>query len=113
MTVDEYLAAAPEPQRSTLETVRHRLQALLPGAEETISYGAPAFKVGGTAVAGFAHFGGHCSYLPHSGETLTTVADHLDGYRWSKGTLQFPIDEPLPEDLLGRLVEARLAELDR
>lgn len=81
MTVDEYLAAAPEPQRITLEAVRHRLRALLPGAEETISYCVPAFEVGGKAVAGFAYFTGHCSYLPHSGHTLTRLAAELAGYR--------------------------------
>lgn len=112
MTVDEYLAAAPEPQRGTLETVRERLRALLPDAEEGISYGVPAFKVGGKAVAGFAQFARHCSYFPHSGETLTTMSDQLQGYDWSKGTLKFAIDEPLPTDLLRRLVETRLAELD-
>jgi uncharacterized protein YdhG (YjbR/CyaY superfamily) len=113
MTVDEYLAAAPEPQRSTLEMVRHRLRALLPEAEETISYGVPAFKFGGKAVAGFAYFTGHCSYFPHSGVTLATLAAELDDYRWSKGTLKFPVDDPLPEALLRRLVVTRLAELDR
>jgi uncharacterized protein YdhG (YjbR/CyaY superfamily) len=113
MTVDEYLQAAPEPQRDTLEKVRTRLRNLLPEAEETISYGVPAFKVGGKAVAGFAYFTGHCSHFPHSEETLTTLADQLAGYRWSKGTLRFPVDEPLPEDLLRRLVDTRLAELER
>ena len=64
-------------------------------------------------VAGYASFTRHCSYFPHSGAVLTELADDLEGYRWSKGTLQFPIDEPLPEPLVRRLVEARLAELDR
>lgn len=111
MTVDEYLAAAPEPQRSTLAQLRSDLREILPEAEEEMSYGVPAFKVGGKAVAGYAHYQKHCSYFPHSGSVLAEIADDLDGYSWSKGSLKFPIDRPLPRELVNRLVEARLAQL--
>ena len=111
MTVDEYLDAAPEPHRSTLVELRETLQALLPDATETISYNMPAFKVAGKAVAGYAHFKRHCSYFPHSGSVLDQVGDQLDGYDWDGGTLRFPIDEPLPEPLVRRLVEVRLNQL--
>ena len=110
-SVDEYLQAAPEPQQTTLEALRATLRELLPEAEEALSYGVPAFKVGGKAIAGYAYFKKHCSYFPHSGSVLEEVADELADYRWSKGTLQFPIDAPLPEALVGRLVEVRLAQL--
>jgi uncharacterized protein YdhG (YjbR/CyaY superfamily) len=111
MTVDEYLQAAPEPHRTTLTALRATLQEILPQAEETISYGMPAFKVEGKAVAGYAHFKNHCSYFPHSSGVLTGLGDDLEGYRWSKGTLQFPPDRPLPASLVRRLVETRLGEL--
>ncbi len=110
-TVDEYLDNAPEPHVSTLRRLRAVLRDFLPDAEETISYGVPAFKVAGKAVAGFAYFKNHCSYFPHSGSVLPELSDELADYRWSRGTLQFPIDQPLPESLVRRLVEVRLEQL--
>jgi uncharacterized protein YdhG (YjbR/CyaY superfamily) len=109
--VDTYLDEAPEPQRTTLMALRSALADLLPDAEEGLSYGMPAFLVDGKAVAGYAWAKRHCSYYPHSGAVLTELADELDGYDWSKGTLRFPTDEPLPRDLVARLVEAKLAHL--
>lgn len=111
MTVDEYLESAPEPHRTTLRSIRETLRLLLPDAVETISYNMPAFKVAGKAVAGYAHFKRHCSYFPHSGSVIPELADQLDGYDWDKGTLRFPVDAPLPEDLVRRLVEVRLDQL--
>lgn len=111
MTVDEYLAGAPEPHRTTLQSLRATLRTILPNAEEALSYGVPAFKIDGVAVAGYAFFSRHCSYFPHSGSVLEQFGDELEGFDWSKGTLKFPVDEPLPEKLVGRLVEARLREV--
>ncbi len=111
MDVEEYLAAVPEPQRRTLSVVRERLRALLPDAQEALSYGVPAFKVDGVAVAGYAPAKRHCSYFPMSGAVLAALADRLTGYDWGKGTLRFPIDEPLPADLIEALVAARLREI--
>jgi uncharacterized protein YdhG (YjbR/CyaY superfamily) len=111
MTVDEYLAEAPEPHKSTLVELRETLRRLLPEGEEGLSYGVPAFKVGGKAVAGYAYFKNHCSYFPHSGSVLPEMGDELIGYEWSKGTLHFPTDEPLPPHLVRRLVEVRLEQL--
>lgn len=113
MTVDEYLNAVPEPQRTTLGSVREMLSRILPDGEEGISYGVPAVRVGGTAVAGYAYAKKHCSYFPHSGSVLDKVDPAmLEGYDWAKGTLRFPIDQPPEEDLLRRLVELRLGMLD-
>lgn len=112
MTVDEYLEGAPEPQRSTLLQLRNVLREILPDATETISYGMPAFKIRGKAVAGFAYFKKHCSYFPHSGSVLPKLAPDLETYEWSKGTLRFPIGEPLPRPLTQRLVDLRLEELE-
>ncbi len=114
MTVDEYLDAAPEPQQTTLREVRAMLEALLPDAEQALSYGVPAFTVDGVAVAGYAHAKRHCSYYPHSGSVLAEIEPELlDGYDWARGTLRFPVDRPPDERLLRRLVEVRLALLDR
>lgn len=105
---DDYFSRQPEPQRSTLITVAQSLRRILPGAEACISYAMPAFKVDGTAVAGFAGFTKHCSYYPHSGATLPRLAADLDGYDWDAGTLRFPLDAPLPSPLLRKLVATRL-----
>lgn len=107
MTVDEYLDGAPEPHRSTLRNLRATLREVLPVASEGMSYGVPAFLIEGKAVAGYAYSKNHCSYFPHSGSILPAMAAELTSYSWSKGTLRFPIDQPLPQALVARLVEAR------
>jgi uncharacterized protein YdhG (YjbR/CyaY superfamily) len=109
--VDDYLAAVPEPGRSTLQRLRDRLHVLLPSAEEGISYGAPAFKMNGKAIAGFAASKGHLTYFPHSGSVLATMPEALTGYTYAKGSLRFGLTDDLPDDLLAALVEARKAEL--
>lgn len=109
MTVDEYLAGAPEPQHSTLDALRATLRDVIPEAVEGMSYGVPGFLVDGRPVAGYAFAKKHCSYFPHSGAVLESLAEHLTGYDWSKGTLRFAIGEPLPRDLVELLVKAKLA----
>ncbi|UDY37261.1 DUF1801 domain-containing protein [Dermatobacter hominis] len=109
--VDEYLAGVPEPQRSTLAALRTTLRRVLPGAEECIKYGMPAFALDGQGVAGFASAKHHCGYFPFSSTVLTTAGDAVDGYRTSKGGLQFPVDRPLPVGLVRTLVKLRIAEL--
>ena len=109
--VDAYLATVDEPKRSTLEAVRRSIRTVVPDAEECISYGMPAFRVDGKVVAGFAAFKNHLAYLPHSGSVLDTLADELAGYERTSGSLHFAIDTPLPDALVGRLVEAKLNEL--
>lgn len=107
--IDEYLAGVPEPQLSTLLTVRERLRALMPDAVEAIAYGVPAFVENGSRVAGYASAKKHCSYFPMSGTVLEQI--DLGDLDWSKGTLRFPVDEPLSEALLTELVRVRRAEI--
>jgi len=110
--VDAYLAELDEPKRGTLDALRRSIRAVVPDAEEGISYGVPAFRVDGKVVAGFAAFKNHLAYLPHSGVVLTGLADRLSGYERTKGSLHFGVDVPLPDDLVRSLVEAKLALLD-
>ena len=110
--IDAHLAKLPQPQQDTLAALRLTLRELLPDAEECISYNMPCFKVGGVAVAGFDGFRNHCSFFPHSGN----VVEQVSGIpAWcvasSKGTLQFPVDRPLPKTVVRKLVQARLAEI--
>lgn len=106
--VDAYLARLPEPKRATLEALRQSILAVVPDAEQCICYGVPAFRVDGEVVAGFAAFTKHLAYLPHSGQVLTDLAPHMVGYERTTGSLHFPVDEPLPEELVRELVSARL-----
>ena len=110
--IDSHLARFDPPQRDTLVALRDTLRELLPDAEECISYNMPCFKVGGVAVAGFDGFKQHCSYFPHSGNVVGQVTGIP---AWctvaSTGTLQFPVDRPLPKTLVRRLVRARLREI--
>lgn len=110
--VDAYLAAQPEPHRSTLQAVRDTLHRLVPGLTEGMSYGAPAFLLDGRRLAGLVGYARHLSYLPHSGSVIGALGGELAGYSTSKGALKFAVDEPLPEAIVQKLLDARRAELD-
>lgn len=109
--VDAYLADLDEPKRTALEALRQAILGVIPEAEECISYGMPAFRLDGKVVAGFAAFKDHLSYLPHSGSVLGEVGDEAAGYVGTKGSLHFPVDQPLPAALVKRLIEVRLSQL--
>lgn len=110
--IDDYLEDLDEPKRSTLEHLRATILRLVPGAEQGLSYGVPAFKVDGRVIAGFSAAKHHLSYLPHSGTVLSRLdpAD-LVGLEASKGALRFPIDAPLSDDLVAKLIAARSTEV--
>jgi len=109
--VDDYLARAPEPQRTTLVAMRSTIAGLVPDAEQGIAYGVACFKVDGKGVAGLGFYADHCSYFPMSGSITSELAAELEGYTTAKGSIQFPSDEPLPADLVARLIEARRREI--
>ena len=108
--VDAYIDALDEPKRSTLRELRLEILEVLPGAEQVISYGCPAFKVRGKTVAGFAAFKNHLSYLPFSGSVFNELTDALSGYSYSAGALRFPVDQPLPRELVARLIAVRMRQ---
>jgi uncharacterized protein YdhG (YjbR/CyaY superfamily) len=109
-TIDAYLAELDPIKRATLQTVRDRIRAVIPDAEECISYGMPAFRLDGKVLAGFGAFARHLSFFPHSGRVLPVLADKLTDYDWSTGTLRFAIDEPLSSELVAELVRVRRAQ---
>jgi len=111
--VDEYLRGIDEPKRSTLEALRATILEIVPDAEQAISYHAPAFRVDGKVVAGFAAFKEHLSYLPFSGSVLPQLAGELAGYTMTKSALHFAVDEPLPRPLVEKLIATRVAEVAR
>jgi uncharacterized protein YdhG (YjbR/CyaY superfamily) len=108
--IDAYLAGLEEPKRSTLADLRQTLVRIMPEAEQGISYGMPAFRLSGKVIAGFAAFKNHLSYFPHSGSVLPALVDEVAPYATSNGTLQFPVDTPLPASLVEKLVAARLSQ---
>lgn len=109
--VEAHLAALPQPQQDTLRVVRAHLRTVLPDAEEGIKYNMPSFIVDGLAVASYEGFKRHCSFFPCSGSTLAAIGPLKGGTPAGKGTLQFPIDQPLPLATVRKLVKARLAEM--
>jgi uncharacterized protein YdhG (YjbR/CyaY superfamily) len=109
--IDAYLAGLAEPKRSSLAELRRCIRDVIPEAEECLSYGMPAFRVEGKVVAGFAAFKNHLSYVPHSGSVLSALADEVAGYVRTKGSLHFPIDAPLPQELVSLLVRTKMNEL--
>jgi uncharacterized protein YdhG (YjbR/CyaY superfamily) len=109
-TIDEYLAGVSGEQRAALDQLRSLLRALLPKAEECISYGLPAFRLDGSVVAGFAATKKGCSYYPFSGRTLKTLADELQGYTMTAGALHFAAAKQLPRGLVRKLLKTRIAE---
>src|SRR5271167_1572613 len=96
--IDEYLAAVPEPARATLEKVRASVQSAAAEATEAISYGMPTFKYKGNLVA-FAAFSKHCSFFPMSYAVIKEFQKELKPFDVVKGTIHFPLNNPLPAAL--------------
>jgi uncharacterized protein YdhG (YjbR/CyaY superfamily) len=112
-TVDEYLAAVPEPARSSLKEVRAAIRAAAPAeTTEIISYGMPMYKYKGTLI-GFAAYPKHCSLFLATLSLLKLFKDELSRYEILKGTIRFPTDKPLPASLMKKIVKARAAQNDQ
>src|SRR6476469_8856826 len=102
-TVDEYIAAQPLLVQTRLGELRAAVLAAMPEANQVISYGIPSLTARGTMVSiGAAKR--HCALY---GAALDAYPDELKAYSTSKGTVRFPLDQPIPQDLVRRLVEAR------
>jgi uncharacterized protein YdhG (YjbR/CyaY superfamily) len=109
-TIDEYLKSLPADRRKSLKTLRANIRAIIPDAEECISYRMPAYRLDGVVVAGFLATKDGCSYYPFSGSTLRTLARDLIGYNQTKGALHFSCEKPLPIVLLRKLIKTRIAQ---
>ena len=103
-TVDEYIAAAPKPIRPKLVQLRNVIKAVAPKAEERISYGMPFYKYH-RALAGFAAYKNHIGLYG----ALTKEQRHaFRNYETAKGSIRFPLDEPLPITLIKKLIKDRV-----
>ena len=108
-TVDEYIAAFPEDVREILEKIRQTIREAAPGAEETISYQMPTFKQNGSYVVYFGAFKKHLGLYP-TPDGIEAFKDELAPYKNAKGSVQFPLDKPMPYDLISRIVKYRVKE---
>lgn len=107
---DAYLAGLPADQRACLDMLRAMIAAYLPEATQCMSYAMPGFKLG-KMVAGYAAFKQHCGYYPHSGGIVSQMADRLKPWKTSKSGVLFTPADPLPRDIVYRLIDLRLAEI--
>jgi len=108
-TIDEYLALVSDDKRAALQALREIIRAAAPDAQECISYKMPAFRQNGMLV-GFAAAKNHCALYAWNGTAVGLFADELRGYDTSKGTIRFTPEKPLPETLVRRLVEMKVAQ---
>jgi uncharacterized protein YdhG (YjbR/CyaY superfamily) len=107
-TIDEYIANYPKNVKIILKGLRQAIKEAAPDAEETISYQMPAFTQNGILVW-FAAFKSHISFFPKV-SAIEVFKEKLSPYQTSKGTIQFPIDEPIPLDLVKEIVKFRVKE---
>jgi uncharacterized protein YdhG (YjbR/CyaY superfamily) len=110
-SVDAYIDGHPPAVRRPLQAMRALLCKALPGAEEAISYGMPAFKLDGRVVVYFAGWKRHTALYPGGNGAIAAFADELAGYATSKGAVRFPLDAPLPGELIARIAKYRAAEV--
>jgi uncharacterized protein YdhG (YjbR/CyaY superfamily) len=106
-TIDDYLAGVDDDKRAALERLRKTIKAIIPRAEECISYQMPAFRLDGRVLVWFGAGANHCAFYP--GGLVTDFEQELGDYEISKGTIRFQPDRPLPAALVRKLIKARIA----
>jgi uncharacterized protein YdhG (YjbR/CyaY superfamily) len=110
--VDAYLEALPPKQRDTLQHLREQIRRVMPEAEETISYGMPAFNRRGKFFVSYAGWKRHCSLYPMTDSFRAEHAAELEGFRGTKGSVHFTPERPLPDEVIAELIRARLADVE-
>ena len=110
-SVDDYMASLPDDRRSVMEELRTTIRAAAPDATEAISYNMPAFRHQGRFLVSYESFKRHYSLFPWSDGMLEELGEALKPYAVGKGTIRFPADEPIPLELVTRIVEIRNREV--
>jgi uncharacterized protein YdhG (YjbR/CyaY superfamily) len=108
--VDEHIAGSSPAARPLLEELRAIIRVAAPEATERISYGIPTFDLAGQHLVHFAGYAKHVGFYP-TGSGIEAFKEELATYVTGKGTVQFPLDRPLPADLVRRIVEHRVREV--
>jgi uncharacterized protein YdhG (YjbR/CyaY superfamily) len=106
-SVDDYLAAQPEKTRRALKSVRSVIRKALPRSEEVISYQIPAYKIHGRVALYFAGWAEHYSIYPAGQRLPEQILKELAPYEMSKGTIRFPLSEPVPTNLIAKIAKFR------
>ena len=107
-TVDEYISAFPKDVQQILQSVRSAIRKAAPHAEETINYQMPTFKLNGNLVH-FAGYKNHIGFYP-APSGIQEFSKELSVYKGAKGSVQFPLSEPMPLTLIGKIVKFRVTE---
>jgi uncharacterized protein YdhG (YjbR/CyaY superfamily) len=110
-SIDEYIASQPSDVQAALKRVRTAIRKALPKAAEVISYNIPAYKIDGGRVLYFAGWKRHYSLYPAGARLVAAFQDELANYTVSKGTIRFPLDEPVPVRLIARIAKFRAEEI--
>ena len=110
--VQQYIDKQKSPQKEILKQVRIIIQNSAPLADEAMSYGVPAFKLNGHLLVAYAAFKQHVGLYPEP-ETIIKFEKELKNYTTSKGTIQFRVDQPMPFDLIEKIVEYRYNKLSK
>jgi len=108
-TVDEYISTFPKDIRVVLENLRQAIKKVAPGATETIAYGIPTFKLHGKNLVHFGGYKTHIGFYP-APRSIEAFKKELAGYEGSKGTIKFPLGQPLPLALITKIVKFRIIE---
>jgi len=109
-SLDEYIAAQPEDMQKALKRVRAVIRKALPCAQEVISYNMPTYKLGDARVLQFAGWAGYFSLYGATSRVVAAFKDNLSRYEVNKGTIRFPLSEPVPERLIERIAKFRAGE---
>ena len=112
-SVTDYIASKPRPVQTILKRVRSAIRKAIPKAEEGISYQIPTYKLNGTHVIYFAGWKEHYSLYPIHESLVAAFKEELHGCKASKGTLRFPLSNPVPSDLIERIVRFRVEQLSK
>jgi uncharacterized protein YdhG (YjbR/CyaY superfamily) len=110
-SVDEYIASQPETVRGVLERVRSTIRKAVPKADEMISYQIPTYKLYGERVLYFAGWKQHYSLYPAPANVVAAFKKDLKPYEINKGTIRFPLSQPVPVQLIGRIAKFRAKEI--
>lgn len=106
--IDEFLSQLDADKRKALGKLRKTIKGIVPGAEECISYGMPAFRYEGRMLVWFGAGAHHCAFYP--GGVVQRYNNELKGFKTGKGTIQFQPGHPIPVGLIKRIVKDRIAE---
>ncbi len=109
-SIDEYIAEFPQATQALLRQMRQLIAETAPEATETISYAMPTFDLAGRHLVHFAGFKAHIGFYP-APTGIARFQEELSHYKQGKGSAQFPLDRPLPVDLIRRMVEFRVGEV--